>query len=752
MHIKSIIIMGLLTVVLCVKSDADDNVWSTNGPEGGRVWTIAIDPDNNQHILIGTVDSGMYKTTDGGTHWSRIISDVLDRSPRDIAFYPGAPDTVYTATLNGLFRSQNGGETWNLIQLPIGPHNDINDVEIHLVHHNIIFAVGDFTQWRSSDSGISWDTLRIPGVAVLTVRTDPLRPDTMYLTTHSRSMHWSVFRSINLGLDWESIHNDLDTNIYVMDLQIDPVNSDILYLGGVNWQNVSGVCICKSIDGGAHWLDITPDSLIVPNVESLTISPIDHNIIYACTDKDGVLKSVDGGENWVRINEGLSGRFMRQVVADPITGYLYLGTIFGGIYTSTNGGASWQKISSNIFNANCLDIAVHPRDADSAYVAAENGFFRTIDGGRSWETAGLAPRFFPARTPAVEIDMMDPNFIFMSTYHTGPYDSSAIFRSSDGGGSWVCLPNPIPVLYNLAISNNGSSRRLFAGYQGIYYSDNDGASWQLCGGGLPADEYFWPLYVSPADPARIYAVGAGYYLWRSTDRGETWGESAQPPGGEVISFAVDPIFSSVLYAGTFDNGLFKSTDAGDSWSNITNNLPVDPDFIYITGMAVNPSNSQNLVAYSFGYGMYMSHDSGSSWELFNDSLPLYCTGGYGAFSPVDTSRLYFASLAGSVWSIRRTTDKIEDDGSNLPKSLSLSAYPNPFNAAVLIKYNVPKNENIRIVIYDIMGRQQAVLLKGPKMPGSYSLTWDASALPSGVYLALMAAGNYNQTIKITLLK
>jgi len=750
---RVLITAGLWIIVLCANVHGDDNLWTTNGPDGGRIMTIAIHPDDNQHIMLGTVESGIYKTTNGGDNWTPIVSDVLDRTLRDIAYFPGGPDTVYAATARGTYCSRDAGESWNLVEFPIGPYNEITDVEIHPVHHNIIFAVGPWTQWRSSDGGAAWDTLNIPFVAVQAMRTDPLRPDTMYLITQSPRMRWTVFRSINIGLDWEVIHNDLDTNLYAMDIQIDPVNSDIIYVAGVNWNNITGVAICKTTNGGGHWFDITPGNLREPYIHSITISPFDHNTIYACSNRDGVLKTTDAGISWTSINNNLSIEAMRKVVVDPISGHLYLGTYFDGIYKSTDEGESWRKISGGIHSANCLDIALNPRSADSVYVAAHNGYFRTTDGGLTWETSGPSPPFYPARISSVEIDAMAPDFIVMSLHHAGPYDGSALFRSLDGGDNWECLESPIPTFYDLAISHAAYDRRLFVGTAGLYYSDDDGSNWQLCTGGLPPEQFYSFVRVSPIDPNRIFAVGDGVNLWRSTDRGENWEETPHLPtqGGEIVNFVIDPVSASVLYAGVYQNGLFKSTDGGDSWMDITSGLPVRPTYIYPSGLAINPDNSQNLLVHSYAYGMYMSNDGGLSWGAFNDGLPLNCGGGFAVFSPADANRIYFATMEASVWSINRTLTGAEEE-IVLPQAVSLQAYPNPFNSATRVSFRIPQSADIQISIYNILGERVSALWDGPLAAGEHSLTWVAAPFPSGAYFVRLMAGGQGRTMKITLLK
>jgi len=757
MQVKMQIIIGSLALALSFNVHADDDIWSTSGPEGGRIMTIAIHPQDNQKIFVGTVENGIYKSTDAGSNWNHIDSEILDNTIRDIEIIPGPPDTIFAATVRGIYKSEDGGANWALVELPHETYNEILDIEIHPLYSNLIFVGGSFwnSNYRSSDGGRTWNDLNLPLVAVISIKTDPLRPDTIYLATQSADTGWTVFRSQNLGLDWEVIHNDLDSSLFANDLQIDHVNSSIIYIAGNDWDHPTGVgaCIAKTTDCGNHWFDISPTNLDAPWIKSLTISPLDHNTIYACSERNGVFKSTDGGANWCQVNEGLRVRKAKRIVIDPASGVLYLGTYYDGIYKSTDEGSTWQKTSSSIFNADCEDIAVNPRNPDSIYIAARNGYFRSVDGTESWHQIDISFPFQPAGIYSIEIDPMNPNHIFTAIQYIQVENRSAFIRSFNGGASWDILEFPISGFCDVAISNLDSTRRLFVTAQGLYFSDDDGASWGPCDNGLPTNTYFFKVRASPHAPLSIYTWSYTQWLYRTTDRGGTWEQLSGPAGsGYIHEIQFDPVDAGIIYACRFNSGIFKSTDSGDSWIDITSNLPRFPNYFATSGLAVNPINPENLFVNSYHYGVFISDDGGGSWRAFNNGLNTLYAFASTVISPQDTNKIYVATDMQSVWSIHRTLTGVEEDEVSLPKDVRLSAYPNPFNPRTNISYALPQNGNIKIVIYNELGQRQAILFNGPQVTGEHSLTWDATPFPSGVYFVKLQNGKIEKTTKITLVK
>ncbi len=752
------------TILICIQlcsgqAIADEGRWSSGGPHEARVRTIAIHPDDNQRIYIGTIENGIYQTTDGGANWFLMEDDSLDITIRDIVFHPAAPETMYAGTQRGMYRSFDEGNSWSLMRPPGYWYNNIKDLEIHPVDHDIIFAGGSSTNVKSTDGGNSWYDLDLPWVAVVAIRTDPLRPDTIYLATQSAPQGLSVFRSEDLGESWYQIHNDLDSTMWAWDLAIDPVNSNTLYLGGSSHPQGTGVCLEKTTDAGEHWFDITPPGLVSPWIITITISPFDHSTVYICTEATGVLKSTDGGETWREINEGLDARTAAKVEIDSVTAYLYLGTYYHGIYRSTNGGESWQKISNNINQANCEDLSINRHDSDSLYVASIGGVYRSVDGASSWQNVELDFPFYETRANGVQIDPYDPNYVYVSFYDYRGLGEGGIFRSTDGGETWDMFTNGLPeggYYGKFAVADYGDgSRRLFLGAVGLYYSDDLGENWALCQGGLPSDLYYGRIEVSNVDPDLIFVSDWGdpRLVYRSTDGGQTWAALSSPPGnGAINSIACDPFNSDIVYACRSHEGVFRSTDTGQSWVDISNNLPRDPDYFIPSGVAINPLNPQILYVNSARYGIFVSHDGGRSWEDFNEGLRTGYSHAVTAIAPSDTNRIFLATSSQSVWTITKIPTSVDNDDVSPREYSILSNYPNPFNSITVIQYSLLESEPVILSIYNILGQQVATIFEGLQQAGEHTPTWDASAFPSGVYFARMKTLKSSQSLKMILLK
>jgi photosystem II stability/assembly factor-like uncharacterized protein len=404
--------------------------------------------------------------------------------------------------------------------------------------------------------------------------------------------------------------------MWAFDFEIDPVNSDIQYLCGHAFMDLTRICIEKTTDAGAHWFDITPPGLILPSIRSITISPLNHDIIYICTETNGALKSSDGGSNWVEINNGHDSKSVLNVTVDSITGHLYLGTMFDGIFKSTDNGDNWQKISQNLHDSNCLQISVNIRDPDSVYVATRNRVHRSLDGCESWEKVEIPFPYGDISTNGILIDSHDPNYIYASYYNIRGTCPGGVMRSTDGGTNWQSYSNGLPdsaLCNKLAMADfGGGTRRLFLSGLGLYYSDDLGESWNRCENGLPTDIFYNRIEISEYDNNLMFTVDwqiGSNLLRRSTDGGQNWTSLPGPSGdGHIYSIKCDPAnYNNVLVCNWYE-GVYKSTDIGETWQDISSNLPRDYEWFLPTGLAINPDDPDNIYLTVGGRGVFVTYN------------------------------------------------------------------------------------------------------------------------------------------------
>ncbi len=712
---------------------ADNPSWVSNGPYGARVVAMAINPSNSQQILIGTIENGIYKTTNGGDDWNRIIDDTLNTSLRDIIYHPDAPDTVYASTNRGMYRSNDGGTTWHLMIPPGNPYSEINDLEIHPVNHSIIFAANhglDGRGYKSADGGATWSTLDMEYIALVAIKIDKRQPNIVYAASQSGSHGLSVLKSEDLGENWHYIHNDLDSSLVLLDMAVDSVDNNILYVCGFVYYRRDTLCIEKTTDGGNHWFDISPPNLQYSQVYSITISPNDHQTILAATDSNGLLKSTDGGLSWREINHGFGGRKVESVIFDTQNNIMYLGTFYDGIYRSLDGGENWEKISQNIKESNCISIAINPQDKNDLFVTTMNGIYRSRDGAANWQKLEFDTPYEDAHTFDMAFSRRDPNLIFFSYDSYWQVHQPYMYRSTDNGANWQYFGqglSDLPFIANFDIAYNpDGSYRLYLTSRGVYYSDDLGENWNYFWNDLPPSLYYSAIEVSEVSSNIVY-VGEWYTsMHRSTDAGQTWQYLDGPSTtNRVYEIMADPIDSDVVYVSCDAEGIFKSTDMGNSWQNITNNLPFYANYNSTSGLAINPQNNNNLFINSYLYGVFVSYDGGDNWEDYNEGLNTHYGWADIAFAPTDTNRVYLATSEHSVWSVDRNQTNI-DDNAILPISTQiLSNYPNPFNPTTTIKYSLSRSSDVSLSVFNLLGQKVATLFEGNQNAGEYNVVWNA---------------------------
>lgn len=379
-------------------------------------------------------------------------------------------------------------------------------------------------------------------------------------------------------------------------------------------------------------------------------------------------------------------------------------------------------------------------------------------------------------------------------------DSGTVLRSSDWGANWTSVSgNGLPqnITLNTIACSNYPTSVIVAGNIGantyVYQSTNSGTNWSLVftqtGGRIDYMGYS-PNYYSPKVFIIGEPVGGRWSIWKSTNLGLNW-DSANirlfQSGAEhgYINAANYDVNGAFIYIGTNNNRLYFSPDTGVTWNartitetniysvcsyygnvyaagsnylsstNSGNNwiqtsLPGTGDFRSIA----NIMGSSSIGCYTRASGpLYYTTTGGSNWITYTQPSGNYnmitsmFTWGEGAFPQIAVRnnggisyRIYY------LGAVKRISDII-------PDNFKLSQnYPNPFNPVTVIRFQVAGYRFVKLTVYDVMGREVAELVNQQLQPGSYSVDWDASNYPSGVYLYKLETGIFVQSKKMVLVK
>ena len=367
-----------------------------------------------------------------------------------------------------------------------------------------------------------------------------------------------------------------------------------------------------------------------------------------------------------------------------------------------------------------------------------SGVFLSTDQGTSWTAAneGLTSLDLYTLATSSTFSATDKTILFAGTAGGG------VFFSSDAGTSWQGGKIGLTDCYVTTIANSKTS--LFAGTfgGGVYRSIDGGMQWATMNNGL---QHLYVNALALVGENLFAATYGGIFL--STDEGNNW--SAMNDGLNGASTKSLVVSGTTLLTGTFNTGVFRSTNYGRTWQAANTGLPYKPGYVFAL------SGKNIFVGTWDGYGttdggVFLSTNDGMVWTAQNSGLPqsaivrgLGVCGGY-----------LFASTTEGVW--RRSLSDIVTDiksEARFPEQTSLlQNFPNPFNPTSDIRFLVSQSGHVRLTVYDLLGREVAVLVDSERMPGTYQVTFDASGLSSGVYLYRLTSGENALTRKMLVLK
>jgi len=607
-----------------------DGVYRSN--DGGASWTnmglkdsqhigkIVIDPKDTDTVYVaaqgplwnGGGDRGLYKTTDGGKTWSKILSSSQYTGVADVAMDPTDPDVLYASTW------QRERKFWTLIDG--GPESAIYE------------STDAGKTWRKLTKGLPTAQMGRIGLAI-----SPARHNVIYAEIEAADGKGGIFRSTDRGATWERRSGFAAQGMYYGVLALDPNNIDRLYF--------MNVIIMTSDDGGktVHPLGLENEH---PDNHVMWIDPNDPDYMLVGCD-GGVYETYDRGANWIwKANLPLAQFY--DVSVDNAKPFYF---VYGGTQDNLSLGGPSRTVSANgITNADWFVTTggdgfhseADPEDPNTVYAESQYGVVVRYDRATG-EKKGVQPQQVPGQPPLRW--WWDSPILISPHSHTRLYfGSQFLFRSDDRGDTWKAISpdlsrqidrNRLPVMGRTwtpeAVSKNlGTS---FYGeivaiaespiQEGLLYVGTDDGLVQVSpdGGktwkrhetfpGVPDRSFVARIVASSHDVNTIYAAFDNHkdgdfrpYLLKSPDRGGTWTSIASnlPKRGSVLAFAEDPVDANLLFAGT-EFGLYFSIDAGKKWIQLTGDFPV----ISVHDLTIQKRESDLVVA-SFGRGFYILDD------------------------------------------------------------------------------------------------------------------------------------------------
>jgi photosystem II stability/assembly factor-like uncharacterized protein len=601
------------------------------GPVGGDARAFAADPTDAKHIYLGTLDSWLYESHDGGATWKRLaklgkadnlildnivvdssdpktilvgvwvlnrpegslyvthdggatwntVSDMDGQSIRALAQAASNAKVFVAGTLNGVYRSDDSGAHWKQISPPQSHEiHEVESIAIDPADPNTIYAGTWHLPWKTTDGGANWRNIKqgvIDDSDVFSIIIDPKSPSVVYASACS-----GIYKSENAGELFHKQQGIPNTARRTRVLMQDPVNRNIVFAGTTEG-------LYQTTNAGQSWQRLTGPDVIVNDVY---VDPSNNKHVLLATDRGGVMLSENGGSNFVLANTGFSQRQVEALLVDSKnSNIIYAGVLndktYGGVFVSEDGGNSWNQRSNGLEGRDIFTLRQAPNG--TIYAGTNHGILSLSDTG--WDLRGKVMNTELKETTVIEKHKKVKQ---TKTVPVPPFMLDSRVTSLDLNG---------PVWYA-------------ATAKGIFTSIDQGASWQ--GGPVLGHSDFLRVATN-GDMA--YAATRSF-IASSQDSGKTWQEVPAPEGLSFVRFLVTTPDGGV-WIGSRD-GIFFSEDHAQSWKKLAS-LPFNDvdglDFnreysrLMITSgngtlMMVLDPVTKNLRWWDIGWNVHTIHSTG----------------------------------------------------------------------------------------------------------------------------------------------
>ncbi|NPD47704.1 T9SS type A sorting domain-containing protein [Lentimicrobium sp. S6] len=605
---------------------------------------IALAPSNPDVIYVGTGEAnpgggslaydgnGMYKSADGGDSWSHIGLDEIGSVGR-VVVSPNDPNTAYVAAMGylfennaerGVFKTTDGGANWEKV-LFINDSTGAIDLAIHPTNPDIIYAATwervrrlEFYTYggegcgiyKSEDGGENWEELDsgLPSginVGRIGIGISQSEPDILYaIYADSPGYFEGMYKTENGGDSWSQTNDGNMTDLYASygwwfgRLKVDPQDADIVY--------AIGFYLYKTENGGSNWFDITNDVHV--DQHEIAISPTNSNLVYLGND-GGLYKSDDGGNNMIHHENLPITQFYTTAIDALEPQRLYGGAQDNGTNRTYNGAIdNWNRV----YGGDGFYCLIDPEDNKYVYAEYQYGnLARSTNFGNSFYSAieGISSSDRKNWNTPVVMNPQNPSSLY--------YGANRVYKSTNRAQNWQLFSGELSngegsgnqkygTITTLAVSPVDTNI-VYAGTDdaNVWVTLDNGNLWTKISDDLP-QRWISRVVADPEFSNIAYVCLSGFreneylaHVYKTEDFGASW---------EAISEGLPnaPVNDMVIWKGSIDRlivatdvGVFYQNEDSEEWHVFAEGLPLVP----VTDLALDFA-SGTIAAATYGRSMY----------------------------------------------------------------------------------------------------------------------------------------------------
>ena len=711
------------------------NATTSWNPGVGRITGISVDPNNNDHIIVGANTGGVWKTTDAGANWTPLGDYFSNLYVYSVAIDPSNPNTYYFGSYGGIiYQSTDAGATWNAIGN--AGNSTVNKILIHPSNSNILFASSEASGiYRSTNGGSSWTNVIPSENRGYDIEFKPNDPTTVYASG------FGVHVSTNGGANFTSV-SGFDGGPKMMG--VSPDDATVVYVVEADGGSFGG--FYKSTDSGQSYTELNHANRNyfgydtagfnpggqAPRDMDVAVNPNNVNEVHIA----GILtwRSLDGGVNFTCTSD-----WIPDAAANANIGYchadvdllefvnttLYAGTD-GGIFKATNttnlNADYYEDITTGIGIRQFYKIGISQTpEVVVSGGAQDNGtsFYTQSNGWIDWLGADGMESF-------VDKDNTDVMY--------GTSQNGQLYRTDNGAGSITGLPEPgqgsgnwvTPFEQDPIVTNT-----IYLGYNFVYKSTDKGNNWTSISQNF--GDNLNELKIAPSNNQIMYAARGGL-LYRTDDGGATnWEQSS--PSGIINSIAIHPTNpNKVAVATTSANKVFVTEDGGETWENYRFNLP---NFSALA--VVWDDNGEDGLYVGMNYGIYYIDNTFEEWQPYFTNLPNVIVNELEINT--EDGNIYAGTYGRGLWASPKFEPEVLGN-TDFVLVNEFSIAPNPVEEQLQVYWK--ESEAVALRIFDVSGK---LVIYQPEVFMNQKYTVAVSHLKPGTYFVRMSTSKGTYTKK-----